>query len=69
VKSAATLEEKRGVLEAVGPEAVLARGYSVTTDAAGRLIRRSDAVSTGDDVVTRVAEGTIHSTVTRSEAE
>ncbi|MBT5656730.1 MAG: exodeoxyribonuclease VII large subunit, partial [Phycisphaerae bacterium] len=68
-KATATLEERRGVLEVVGPEAVLSRGYSVTTDARGRLIRDCDAVACGDELLTRLVDGTIRSTVTDSEAD
>lgn len=69
VKSAALLEERQRVLEAVGPEAVLARGYSLTTDAAGHVVRSSDDVQAGDELVTRVADGTLRSTVTCSKAQ
>jgi exodeoxyribonuclease VII large subunit len=68
-KATATLEERRGVLEVVGPEAVLSRGYSVTTDARGRLVRDCDAVARGDELLTRLVDGSIRSTVTGSEAD
>jgi len=62
-RAEARLTELRGVLEAVGPKAVLARGYSVTTDADGRVIRDPRDVTIGDEVVSRLAEGAIRSTV------
>ncbi len=62
-RAEATLEERQGVLEAVGPEAVLARGYSVTTDADGGVIRNAEEVSVGSEIQSRLAVGTIRSTV------
>jgi exodeoxyribonuclease VII large subunit len=50
--------EKR--LRALGPEQVLARGYSITTDAAtGRVLRRAAAVAPGQELRTRLASGEI----------
>lgn len=68
-RATATLEERRGVLEVVGPEAVLSRGYSVTTDARGRLVRDCHAVAHGDELLTRLVDGSIRSIVTGSEAD
>jgi exodeoxyribonuclease VII large subunit len=50
-------------LRAVGPQGVLARGYSYTTLADGRLVRSASAVSPGDELVTTLAEGRVRSTV------
>lgn len=50
-------------LRAVGPQGVLARGYSYTTLADGRLVRSASAVSAGDELVTTLAEGRVRSTV------
>lgn len=50
-------------LRAVGPQAVLARGYSYTTLVDGRLVRSASAVSAGDELVTTLAEGRVRSTV------
>lgn len=47
----------------VGPQHVLARGYSVTTDAEGRAIRSAREVRQGQVVGTRVADGSFRSTV------
>jgi exodeoxyribonuclease VII large subunit len=48
--------EKR--LRALGPEQVLARGYSITTDAAtGRVLRNADDVTAGQALKTRLARG------------
>ncbi|MCB9841274.1 MAG: exodeoxyribonuclease VII large subunit [Phycisphaeraceae bacterium] len=50
-------------LAAVGPLRVLARGYSVTTRGDGRVVRSPSDVAQGDDILTRVADGTIRSVV------
>jgi exodeoxyribonuclease VII large subunit len=51
-------------LRLLGPEQVLARGYSITMDAAtGKVIRRAKDVSSGQHLRTRVKEGEISSRV------
>lgn len=50
-------------LVVIGPARVLARGYSITTDADGKLIRSVTNVHTGDLLRTRLADGSITSTV------
>lgn len=47
----------------IGPKRVLARGYSYTTTARGKLIRSAQSVRGGQQIVTRVADGSFHSTV------
>ncbi|HUC84255.1 MAG TPA: exodeoxyribonuclease VII large subunit [Candidatus Acidoferrales bacterium] len=52
--------EKR--LHALGPEQVLARGYSITTDAAtGKVLRHSAQVEVGQRLKTRLANGEVFS--------
>jgi exodeoxyribonuclease VII large subunit len=52
-------------LNSLGPEQVLARGYSITTDAAsGAVLRESDEVKAGQKLKTRLKKGEIRSTVT-----
>ncbi len=58
-----TLDRLAAVLEAVGPAAVLARGYSITTGDDGAVIRTTDQARPGDRIITRLADGTIRSTV------
>lgn len=53
-------------LELVGPVSVLRRGYSVTYDARGRVVRGPQDVKTGEQMVTRLAEGQIESVVGKS---
>src|ERR1700690_1369535 len=51
-------------LRLLGPEQVLARGYSITMDAAmGKVIRRAKDVNSGQHLRTRVKEGEISSRV------
>jgi exodeoxyribonuclease VII large subunit len=51
-------------LRLLGPEQVLARGYSITMEAAtGKVIRRARDVSSGQPLRTRVKEGEISSRV------
>ena len=51
-------------LEAVGPEKVLARGYSITMQAdSGEVIRDAGGLRPGQELRTRVHKGQVHSTV------
>ena len=51
-------------LEAVGPVATLDRGYAIVTLATdGKLIRGSRQVTVGDEIDTRLASGSLRSTV------
>lgn len=51
-------------LSAVDPHQALQRGYSITTTTTGELVRRSDQVQPGTELTTRLAVGTVISTVT-----
>ena len=49
-------------LRALSPEAVLKRGYSMTTlKKSGKLVRAALQVKTGDRLITRFADGTVES--------
>jgi exodeoxyribonuclease VII large subunit len=52
------------LLETLGPDAVLARGFSLTTDADGRTITDAEKVRAGDKLVTRLAKGSVTSVAT-----
>ncbi|MEM1305293.1 MAG: exodeoxyribonuclease VII large subunit, partial [Planctomycetota bacterium] len=52
-----------GKLETLSPVAVLSRGYSLVTNAAGETIRSSDHVAAGDQVRLRFADGGADATV------
>lgn len=53
-------------LSAADPRQALQRGYSITTTADGQLVRSADQVMAGAELVTRLAVGTVTSTVTAS---
>jgi len=59
-----TLHQLEKRLTALGPEQVLARGYSITTDAAsGKVLRDATKVAAGQTLRTRLASGEVLSRV------
>ncbi|EMW6581589.1 MULTISPECIES: exodeoxyribonuclease VII large subunit [Enterobacter] len=50
-------------LEAVSPLSTLARGYSVTTAADGKVLKQTKQVNTGDVLTTRLSDGWVESEV------
>jgi exodeoxyribonuclease VII large subunit len=51
-------------LQAVGPEQVLRRGYSITTlKKTSQVVRSPTQLRPGDTLLTRLADGTVQSTV------
>jgi len=52
-----------GILRVLGPEATLRRGYSITTDERGKLIRSAAAVRSKMKIKTRVSDGEFKSEV------
>jgi exodeoxyribonuclease VII large subunit len=52
-----------GILRVLGPEATLRRGYSITTDEAGKLIRSKVTVRSKMQIRTRVSDGEFGSEV------
>jgi exodeoxyribonuclease VII large subunit len=67
-RQAQRLERSRLRLSAVDPGVQLARGWSITRDSDGRLVRSISDTAPGDELVTIVADGTVTSTVTDSTA-
>ncbi len=68
--SKSALESKRATLAALGrslaavsPLQTLARGYSITYDENARVVRRSEDVTIGGTIISRLSKGTIHSVV------
>jgi exodeoxyribonuclease VII large subunit len=51
-------------VRALDPARTLARGWSITRDARGRVVRSAAAVADGDSLTTTLADGEVHSTVT-----
>jgi exodeoxyribonuclease VII large subunit len=62
----AHLAELHATLKSVDPTAVLARGYSITYNASGQVLRDSTAVQTGESIKTRLARGEIESEVKKN---
>ena len=56
-------ERAKTRLELLSPYSVLERGYSLTTDASGEVLRDASAVRPGDMIVTRLCRGEIRSVV------
>ncbi len=57
------MESRGELLKHIGPQSVLARGFSFTTNAAGRVLKDAAEVSDGDELLTRLANGTVCSVV------
>lgn len=62
-RAGARLERLTASLASLDPAAVLARGYSITRNAAGELLRDAAAVREGDRLTTRLARGELESEV------
>ncbi len=56
-------ESAARTLEAIGPLAVLQRGYSITLDSAGNPLRFADGLAVGDQIQTLLAHGKVDSAV------
>ncbi len=56
-------EHAAGLLRILGPEATLERGYSITRDARGKVIRRVAEAKPRTQIKTRVRDGEFESTV------
>jgi exodeoxyribonuclease VII large subunit len=59
----ASLDERQRYLDAVRPERILARGYSLTRDDSGNIIRASAQIQPGQIIHTELSQGTITSSV------
>ena len=64
--SDAQLEGRRRLLGAYDPTRTLARGWSLTTDENGRILRTVGEVSNGAMITTRMIDGELRSTVTEA---
>jgi exodeoxyribonuclease VII large subunit len=62
-RCSAQVERLQASLAGLNPTAVLERGYSITYDAAGHVIRDSHAVRDGERMSTQLAKGRIESEV------
>src|SRR5438874_2052481 len=59
-------ERTEKILTVLAPDATLRRGYSMTTDVNGKLVRSVTQVTRGDKIRTRVADGELESEVARA---
>ena len=55
---------KKAGLEAMGPAAVLDRGYAIVKDAAGGVVTRTEQVEKGDEIIVSMSDGALSATVT-----
>lgn len=51
------------MIRALGPESAFQRGFSITTDATGAIVRSAEQVRPGDALLTRFADGWVRSEV------
>ena len=56
-------------LRHLGPHAVLERGYSIVTTAAGEIVQDASGLRAGDDIALRFARGSAEAAVTRTRDE
>jgi exodeoxyribonuclease VII large subunit len=59
--SKSTLERQAAVLEALNPHAALARGYTITTDASGKILRNAAEARAASLLKTKFPDGTVES--------
>lgn len=62
-------ETASGRLHALSPLAILERGYSLSFDSGGMLLKEARTVRAGEEIVTRLAKGKLFSKVTAVEKE
>lgn len=55
------LEARAELLKHMGPQSILARGFSYTTTAEGEVLTDAGAVRPGQELITRFSKGTVHS--------
>ncbi len=68
-RAANDLDFQRRLLEGLSPLSVLERGYSITRTQDGKIVRRADDLTPGDQLNTRFADGEAASTVTKISRE
>lgn len=63
----AEYKEKVASLTALSPLAVLSRGYGVSYDEGGKILKSVKSVKTGDKIKIRLSDGVIYSTVNETQ--
>jgi len=66
-RSQARLERLQASLVSLDPTAVLARGYSITRDASGEVLRDASRVREGSRISTTLARGRLESEVRKKD--
>ena len=66
-RAGARLERLQASLAGLDPSAVLRRGYSITLNADGRVVRQAAAVRVDEQITTRLAEGSVTSLVKKTD--
>ena len=66
-RCSAQLERLQASLAGLDPTAVLARGYSITRNAAGEVLRDAARAREGERIFTTLAQGSIQSKVKKRE--
>jgi exodeoxyribonuclease VII large subunit len=56
-------EGRSQMLKLLGPEGILSRGFSYTTEANGRVLMNAEDVKPGGAITTRLAKGSVRSVV------
>lgn len=62
-KSQGRIDRAADLLAALSPAATLSRGYTITTDAAGNILRSSESLRSGVPIRTRFPDGEVSSSV------
>jgi exodeoxyribonuclease VII large subunit len=66
-RAGARLERLQASLAGLDPAAVLRRGYSITLNADGVVLRQAAAVRVDEQITTRLAEGSVKSVVKKTD--
>jgi exodeoxyribonuclease VII large subunit len=66
-RSSARLERLQASLAGLDPTAVLRRGYSITQNAAGRVLRDASQARSDETITTRLARGSLQSVVKKTD--
>jgi len=66
-RSSAQLERLQASLASLDPQAVLARGYSITRNSAGVVLRDASQARDGERILTTLGRGALQSEVKKRE--
>lgn len=61
------VQAKKQTLEALNPTSILKRGYSISTDESGHVIKDASKLKVGNKITTVLAKGKVYSTVDKVE--